>query len=83
VAAKSGSDVNTAREAMLNVARSNPDVLRDPAPSVRLTTLAGGAPVFELRMSTPVGVARQPELLGALNFAVMAELGKCGVALKE
>jgi small-conductance mechanosensitive channel len=83
VAAKSGSDVNTVREAMLNVARSNPDVLREPAPSVRLTTLAGGSPVFELRMSTPVGVARQPELLSALNFAVIAELGKRGVALKE
>ena len=83
MAAKSGSDVNTVREAMLNVARSNSDVLREPAPTVRLTTLAGGSPVFELRMSTPVGVARQPELLSALNFAIMAELGKRGVALKE
>jgi small-conductance mechanosensitive channel len=83
VAAKSGSDVNTVREAMLNVARSNSDVLREPAPAVRLTTLAGGSPVFELRMSTPVGVVRQPELLSALNFAIIAELGKRGVALKE
>jgi len=83
VAAKSGSDVDAVREVMLGVARSNPEVSREPAPTVRLTTLAGGSPVFELRMSTPVGVARQPDLLSSLNFAIMAELGRRGVALKE
>ena len=55
----------------------------EPAPIVRLTTLSGGALGFELRMCTPLGVAQHPELLSALNFAIMKELGQRGVALKE
>ena len=83
VAAKYGSDPNAVRDAMLTTAAANPEVLRDPAPVVRLTTLSGGSLGFELRMFTPLGVDKHPDLLSALQFALMEELTRRGVALKE
>src|SRR5262249_12514995 len=66
IAAKYGSDLDAVRDAMLSAAAANPDVLKNPAPIVRLTTLAGGALGFELRMYTERGVAEHPDLLSAL-----------------
>ena len=83
IAAKYGSDLDAVREAMLSAADANPDVLQDPAPIVRLTTLAGGSMGFELRMYTPRIVTEHPDLLSALQFALMQKLGERGVALKE
>ena len=83
IAARYGSDLDAVREAMLSAAAANPDVLHDPAPIVRLTPLAGGSMVFELRMYTPRTVTEQPDLLSALQFALMQNLGARGVALKE
>jgi small-conductance mechanosensitive channel len=83
IGAKYGSDLNAVREAMLAAAAENSDVLKEPAPVVRLTTLAGGSLGFELRMYTPLGVGRHPDLLSALQFALMQKLGERGIALKE
>jgi len=83
IAAKYGSDLDAVREAMLSAADANPDVLQDPAPIVRLTTLAGGSMGFELRMYAPRTVTEHPDLLSALQFALMQKLGEGGVALKE
>jgi small-conductance mechanosensitive channel len=83
IAAKYGSDLGAVRDAMLAAAGDNPDVLKDPRPVVRLTSLAGGALGFELRMFTSLGVANHPELLSALQFALMQNLGGRGIALKE
>jgi small-conductance mechanosensitive channel len=83
LAAKYANDVNAVRDAMLSVAAANPGVLRDPAPVVRLATLSGGALGFELRMSTALGVPGHPDLLSALRFALMQELAKRGITLKE
>jgi small-conductance mechanosensitive channel len=83
VTAKYGNDPAVVREALLAVAAANGDVLKDPAPTVRLATLAGGALAFELRMHTALPVPEQPDLVSALNFALMDELGKRKIALKE
>jgi small-conductance mechanosensitive channel len=83
VPVKYGSDLDAVRDTMLTVATADSDVLRDPPPVVRLTTLAGGSLGFELRMQTTRGVAEQPDLVSKLNFALMRELDKRGVALKE
>src|SRR5437870_11744319 len=61
LAPKYSSDLDAVRGAMLKAAQANPDVLHEPAPIVRLTTLSGGALGFELRMCTPLGVAQHPE----------------------
>jgi small-conductance mechanosensitive channel len=82
LAAKFGTDLNAVREAMLSTAAENKDVLKEPAPIVRLTTLAG-ALGFELRMYTSLGVTEQPNLLSALQFALMEKLAQRGIALKE
>ena len=83
VSAKYESDANAVREAMLDIAHANNDVLNDPPPCVRLTTLAGGALALELRMYTSLPVPRHPDVLSALNFALMQELSRRGVKLKE
>jgi small-conductance mechanosensitive channel len=83
IGAKYGSDLNAVRQAMLSVAGGNSDVLREPAPMVRLTSVAGGSLSFELRMYTSLGVLEQPNLLSGLNFALMQKLGERGIALKE
>ena len=83
IGAKYGSDLNAVREAMLSTASENADVLEHPAPVVRLRTLAGGSLGFELRMYTSLGVELQPDLLSALQFALMEKLGERGVVLKE
>ena len=83
ITAKYGNDPAAVRDAMLAVAAANGDVLKDPPPTVRLTTLAGGALAFELRMLTALPVPEQPDLLSALNFALMDELGRRKIALKE
>ncbi|HYT97489.1 MAG TPA: mechanosensitive ion channel domain-containing protein [Casimicrobiaceae bacterium] len=83
IAAKYANDLNAVRDAMLTVAAANPDVLRDPTPVVRLTTLSGGAVGFELRLHTSLGIPSHPDLLSALQFALMQELAGRKVALKE
>ena len=83
VPAKYGSDLDAVRDAMLATAAADGDVLRDPPPVVRLSTLAGGSLGFEMRMQTMLGIAEQPNLVSKLNFALMRELNKRGIALKE
>jgi small-conductance mechanosensitive channel len=83
VPAKYGSDLDAAREAMLSIAAASRDVLHDPPPVVRLTTLAGGSLGFEMRLQTALGVTDHPDLVSELNFALMRELAKHGIALKE
>jgi small-conductance mechanosensitive channel len=83
VPAKYGSDLNAVRESMLSVAAASRDVLHEPAPVVRLTTLSGGSLGFELRMQTTLGVLDHPALISELNFALMRDLAKRGIALKE
>ncbi|HEY3179474.1 MAG TPA: mechanosensitive ion channel domain-containing protein [Casimicrobiaceae bacterium] len=83
ISAKYANDLNTVRDAMLTVAAANPDVLRDPPPVVRVTTLSGGAVAFELRMYTSLGVPSHADLLSALQFALMQDLANRSVALKE
>jgi small-conductance mechanosensitive channel len=83
ITAKYGNDLDAVSEAMLSAAAANPDVLQDPAPIVRLTTLAGGSMGFELRTYTSRAVTEHPDLLSALQFALMQKLGERGVALKE
>jgi len=83
IAAKYANDLNAIREALLSIAAENDDVLKNPPPIVRLTTLAGGSMGFELRMYTGLGVERQPDLLSALQFALMQNIAERGIALKE
>jgi small-conductance mechanosensitive channel len=83
VPAKYGSDLDAVRESMVAVAAGNRDVLREPPPIVRLTTLGGGSLGFELRMCTPLGVTEHPDLISELNFALMRDLAQRGIALKE
>src|SRR6516225_6268244 len=70
-------------DAMLAVAAASRDVLHDPPPAVRLATLAGGSLGFEMRLQTTLGVTDHPDLVSELNFALMRDLDKRGIALKQ
>lgn len=83
VAAKCSSDPVAVRDAMLQTAATHGNVLRDPRPAARLTSMSGGALEFELRIFTALGILAQPDLLSALRIELIQELGRRGIALKE
>jgi small-conductance mechanosensitive channel len=81
LAIKSDSDPQAARAAMLAIAAANADVLQQPAPVVRLTSLAGGSLTLEMRIETSLDVLQHADVVSALHFALLEELGRRGVHL--
>ena len=65
-----GSDLRLVEKLLLNVATENPDVLKDPAPAVRLMAFGDSGPRFELRVWSTSLVHRKGALFSAINFAI-------------
>lgn len=65
-----GSDVRLVEKALLEVARENPDVLDNPAPSIRFMEFGDSGLLFELRAWTMTLTHRKGILISALNFAI-------------
>lgn len=65
-----GSDLRLVEQLLLQVARENPDVLREPAPVVRLMAFGDSAVEFELRVWSTSLVHKRGKLISDLNFAI-------------
>ena len=65
-----GTDLRLVEELLLEVAKANPDVLKDPAPVVRLMGFSDDALRFELRPWSTTLVHRKGKLISSLNFAI-------------
>lgn len=70
VGASYDSDVRQVERLLLEVARENPDVLKTPAPVVRLTRFGDSSLDFELLTWTTTLTHRKGALVSALNFAI-------------
>jgi small-conductance mechanosensitive channel len=78
VVVQHGADARAAQQLILHTAREHPDVLDDPAPEVRLTSVAGSLH-FELQVWNRTYLHRRDELASALNFAVLDALRAQGI----
>jgi small-conductance mechanosensitive channel len=65
-----GSDVRVVEKALLEVARANPDVLEDPAPSVRLVEFGDNGIQFALLVWSESRVHWKGRLISQLNFSI-------------
>jgi len=65
-----GSDVRLVEKLLLEIATAEPDVLKDPAPGVRLLAFGDSALEFELRAWSSSLVHRKGRLTSTLNFAI-------------
>ena len=74
-----GSDPDQVRSALLEVARKNPDVLRDPEPDVILTDFGESALHFQLRVFTTSRVSTPPVLKSDLYFAIFQTFAEKGI----
>jgi len=70
-----GSSPTTVRSALLAVARTRPDVLRDPAPEVQLVEFADSGVRYDLLAWTR-HPQRQRQLISDLNFGIQAALAR-------
>lgn len=70
-----GADPKVVEEVLLKVAETNPHVLKEPPPKVRLLTLqAGGNMGFELQVWNTDSIDARDALLSELNFAMREKL---------
>ena len=77
----SAADPGLVENALLEAARSHPEVLSDPAPAVRLLALqAAGAMSFELQVWNSSRVDARDSLVSDLNFAIREKLMKQGIS---
>src|SRR5437762_12351762 len=76
-----GSDVNKVREALIAAGRSNPHVLRDPAPSVFLKQFGESAIDFELVVWSAEMSHRPSRFKSDLNFAIEEKLREAGIEI--
>ena len=65
-----GSDVRLVEKALIEVARANPDVLDDPAPSVRLVEFGDSGIQFALLVWSETRVHWKGRLVSQLNFSI-------------
>src|SRR5581483_4906661 len=75
-----GSDVATVRAALLEVARSHPDVLADPRPDVQLRRFGDSALEFELLVWTR-DPSRQSALVSDLNYRIVTAFRRCRIRI--
>jgi small-conductance mechanosensitive channel len=76
-----GTDVNKVREALIAAGRSNPHVLRDPAPSVFLTQFGESAIAFELVVWSSEMSHRPSRFKSDLNFAIEEKFREAGIEI--
>ncbi len=76
-----GSDLRLVEQVLLEVARTNPDVLDDPPPVVRLMEFGDSAVVFELRVWSTTLVHKRGKLISDLNFAIYEAFAQHGIEI--
>lgn len=74
-----GSDIALVRQLLLEAARGNADVLKQPEPTVLLLSLGGAALNFELLVWFKARQRLRQELLSELNFAIGEKLSAHGI----
>jgi len=76
-----GSDLEKARDALLEVARENPQVLDEPSPTVFLETFGGSSINLELVVWSKEMSYRPRRFRSDLNFAIARKLREAGVEI--
>lgn len=76
-----GSDIKLVERLLLEVARANPDVLKEPEPVVRFIGFGDSALNFELRPWSTTLVHRKGKLFSALNFAIYQVFQEHGIEI--
>jgi small-conductance mechanosensitive channel len=66
---------------LLEVAAENPDVLKEPAPGVRLTEFGDNGLGFELRAWSSALLHRRGKLTSDLNFAIYDKFRQNGIEI--
>ena len=74
-----GSDPRMVERLLLEVADENPDVLKDPAPGVRLLEFGDNGIIFELRAWSTSLLHRKGKLVSDLNFGIHDKFAANGV----
>ncbi len=76
-----GSDVRLVEKILLDVAAENPDVLDQPAPSLRFIRFGDNGLDLELRVWTTSRIHRKGMLVSALNFAIYDKFATDGIEM--
>lgn len=76
-----GTDAREVERVLLEAAAENPDVLREPAPAVRLVEFGDSGLQFELRAWTSALLHRKGVLVSALNFAIYEKFNRHGIVI--
>jgi small-conductance mechanosensitive channel len=76
-----GSDLEKARNALLEVARENPQVLDEPSPTVFLEAFGGSSINLELVVWSKEMSYRPRRFRSDLNFAIARKLHEAGVEI--
>ena len=74
-----GSDARQVERLLLEVAADDPDVIEDPAPTVRLLKFGDDGLLFELRAWSGTLVDRKGALLSKLNFEIYERFNRAGI----
>lgn len=74
-----GSDARLVERLLLEVAADDPDVIKDPAPTVRLLKFGDDGLLFELRAWSGTLVDRKGALLSKLNFEIYERFNQAGI----
>lgn len=81
VAVSRESDPETIRAVLLQVARENPDVLKDPPPQVLFLAFGESTLNFELRVWTELHVRTPKNLISDIYFEALAAFRQAGVEI--
>jgi len=76
-----GTDVRLAEKLLLDVAEADPDILHDPAPSVRFMEFCDSGVKLELRAWSTSLIRKRGLLLSNLNFAIYDKFAEKGVEI--
>ncbi|MEO7938679.1 MAG: mechanosensitive ion channel domain-containing protein, partial [Burkholderiaceae bacterium] len=75
-----GSDMQRVEQALLEVAAADPDVLKNPPPTVRFIGFGDDRLSIELRAWSSSLVDRKGQLVSQLNFAIYRRFQQDGIA---
>jgi small-conductance mechanosensitive channel len=76
-----GSDLRLVEKLLLEAAAENPDVLKEPAPAVRLMEFGDSGVLFELRPWSTALLHRRGKLTSDLNFAIWEKFRQHGIEI--
>lgn len=76
-----GTDVKLVEKVLLEVAKSQEDVMDNPPPVVRLMKFGDSALEFELRVWSETQVHRKGVLTSAINFAICEKFEEHGIVI--